>query len=230
MVPSMLGRISVQSYSFDRNFRPYNSDRFAQCFFRDPVVLSSLAGMSKLSSSAPLDQPAVWVDAQPVPCTAVSMELFDPLYSCGIVRPSGHMVKCFHDVYPDYDELRQMLQEEESENYYAVGRAEREEFLFRLFKHLCLGGELCQYEDTVEPYISTTRRIYKDLISVQKDPETKKISVVSTVLKVSARDESGRCFPGRPEEEQTFAYLVIDPHKRHVTLFSHVHGVGDLEV
>lgn len=115
-----------------------------------------------------------------------------------------------------------MLQEEESENYYAVGRAEREEFLFRLFKHLCLGGELCQYEDTVEPYMSTTRRIYKDLIrweeakhdsqtndsvgsimishshwfflvcfvllfSVQKDPETKKISVVSTVLKVSAR-------------------------------------------
>lgn len=57
-----------------------------------------------------------------------------------------------------------MLQEEESENYYAVGRAEREEFLFRLFKHLCLGGELCQYEDTVEPYISTTRLIYKDLI------------------------------------------------------------------
>lgn len=172
-----------------------------------------------------------------------------------------------------------MLQEEESENYYAVGRAEREEFLFRLFKHLCLGGELCQYEDTVEPYISTTRRIYKDLIrsegkmtrreaggpfggltwfvflsSVQKEPETKKISVVSTVLKVFARvsvrpyvcqrqpegllthscvpvqDESGRCFPGRPEEEQTFAYLIVDPHKRHVTLFSHIYGVGDLEL
>lgn len=106
-----------------------------------------------------------------------------------------------------------MLQDEESENYYAVGRAEREEFLFRLFKHLCLGGELCQYEDTVEPYISTTRHIYKDLIrweevkhedsgksilipmspcwfflfSVQKDPQNKKISVVSTVLKVLAR-------------------------------------------
>lgn len=57
-----------------------------------------------------------------------------------------------------------MLQDEESANYFAVGRAEREEFLFRIFKHLCLGGELCQYEDTVEPYISTTRHIYKDLI------------------------------------------------------------------
>lgn len=54
------------------------------------------------------DQPAVSVDVQTVPCTRVSMELFDPLYSCGIVRPSGHMVKCFHDVHPDYDELRQV--------------------------------------------------------------------------------------------------------------------------
>lgn len=61
-----------------------------------------------LSVCLSADQPAVWVDAQPVPCTTVSMELFDPLYSCGIVRPSGHMVKCFHDVYPDYDELRQV--------------------------------------------------------------------------------------------------------------------------
>lgn len=57
-----------------------------------------------------------------------------------------------------------MLQEEDSEHYYVVGREERGEFLFRLFKHLCLGGELCQYEDTIDPYISTTKHIYKDLI------------------------------------------------------------------
>ncbi len=57
-----------------------------------------------------------------------------------------------------------MLQEEDSEHYYVVSRKERGEFLFRLFKHLCLGGELCQYEDTIDPYISTTKQIYKDLI------------------------------------------------------------------
>lgn len=57
-----------------------------------------------------------------------------------------------------------MLQEEDSEHYYVVGREEHREFLFRLFKHLCLGGELCQYEDTIDPYISTTKQIYKDLI------------------------------------------------------------------
>lgn len=57
-----------------------------------------------------------------------------------------------------------MLQEEDSEYHCVVGKEERGEFLFRLFKHLCVGGELCQYEDTIDPYISTTKQIYKDLI------------------------------------------------------------------
>ncbi|XP_031179243.1 cilia- and flagella-associated protein 300 isoform X1 [Sander lucioperca] len=223
---SMLGRIFAQSYSFDQCFYPYNSERFALCFFRDPKVISSLRKM-EAGAWVPLDKPVVSVDVELVPCTKVSMELFDPIYSCGILRPSGHVVKCFHDVYPDYDELRQMLQEEDSEHYYVFGREERGEFLFRLFKHLCLGGELCQYEDTIGQYISTTKQIYKDLINVQKDPETKKITVVSTVLKVCAYDESGRCFPGKGEEEQTFAYLIVDPFKRHMTLFYHCYGVGN---
>lgn len=55
-----------------------------------------------------VDEPVVSVDVELVPCTKVSMELFDPIYSCGILRPSGHVVKRFHDVYPDYDELRQV--------------------------------------------------------------------------------------------------------------------------
>ncbi|XP_042362084.1 LOW QUALITY PROTEIN: cilia- and flagella-associated protein 300 [Plectropomus leopardus] len=226
---SMLGRISAQSYSFDQCFYPYSSEKFVQCFFRDPNVVSSLRKMDA-GAWGPLEKPVVSVDVEQVPCTKVSMELFDPIYSCGILRPSGHVVKCFHDVYPDYDELRQMLQEEDSEHYYVVGREERGEFLFRLFKHLCFGGELCQYEDTIDPYINTTKQIYKDLISVQKDPETKKISVVSTVLKVSAYDESGLCYPSSREEEQTFAYLIVDPFKRHVTLFYHCHGVGNFSL
>ncbi|XP_049458460.1 cilia- and flagella-associated protein 300 isoform X2 [Epinephelus fuscoguttatus] len=205
---SMLGRISAQCYSFDQCFYPYSSEKFVQCFFRDPNVVSSLRRM-EAGAWVPLDKPVVSIDVEQVLCTKVSMDLFDPIYSCGILRPSGHM-----------------LQEKDSELYYVVGNEERAEFLFRLFKHLCFGGELCQYEDTIEPYISTTKQIYKDLISVQKDPETKKISVLSTVLKVCAYDESGLCYPGRREEEQMFAYLIVDPLKRHVTVFYHCYGVG----
>ncbi|XP_074543365.1 cilia- and flagella-associated protein 300 [Halichoeres trimaculatus] len=226
---SMLGRISAQCFSFDQSFYPYKSDRFALCFFRDPNVVSSLRNM-KGGARMTLDRPVVCVDVEQVLCTEVSMKLFDPIYSCGVLRPSGHVVKCLHDVYPDYDELRQMLREEDSEHYSVIGREERREFLFCIFKHLCFGGELCQHEDTIDPYISTTKLIYKDLISVQKHPETKKISVVSSILKVCAHDDSGRCFPGGREEEQTFAYLIVDPYKRHVTLFYHHYGVGSFDI
>ncbi|XP_029920417.1 cilia- and flagella-associated protein 300 [Myripristis murdjan] len=227
---SMLGRISVQAYSFDQSFYPYNSQDFTLSFFRDPNVAAMLRKMEAWGAWVPLGIPVVSVDVEVVPCTKVSMELFDPIYSCGIVRPCGRIVGCLHDVYPDYDELRQMLQEEDSEHYYVVGREERGEFLFRLFKHLCLGGELCQHEDAIDPYINTTKQIYKDLISVQKDPEIKEISVISTVLKVCAYDEHGRCYPGRQDEEQTFAYMIIDPFKRHVALLYHCYGVGDVSL
>uniref|UniRef100_A0A3B3TQ44 Cilia- and flagella-associated protein 300 n=2 Tax=Poecilia TaxID=8080 RepID=A0A3B3TQ44_9TELE len=211
---SMLGRLSAQTYSFDSNFHPYSYETFALCFFKDPQVIASLSNM-EAGVCMPLGITEL------VPCTKISMELFDPIYSCGILRPSGHVVKCFHDVYPDYDELRQMLQEEDSEHYYVVGKMERKEFLFRLFKHLCLGGALCQYEDTIDPYISTTKKIYKDLI--------RKIELFSMIL-VSrySKDESGQCFPGTREEEQTFAYLIVDPVKRNVTLLFHIYGVGKM--
>ncbi|XP_071025405.1 cilia- and flagella-associated protein 300 isoform X2 [Oncorhynchus clarkii lewisi] len=181
---SMLGRISAQAFSFDQNFYPYNSHDFTLSFFRDPCVLTNLRKM-EAGAWVTLEGEVVCVQAEVVPCSKVSMEMFDPLYSSGIITSSGHITKCFHDTHPDYDLLRQMLQEDGSEEY---GVMERREFLFLVFKHMTLGGELCQYEDTINPYIDTTRTIYRDLVSVQKNPESKEISVVSTVIKVSALD------------------------------------------
>ena len=57
-----------------------------------------------------------------------------------------------------------MLLLEDSEHYDLYSDTEREEFLFCLFKHLCLGGELCQYEDDLQPYLDATKLLYKDLV------------------------------------------------------------------
>ncbi len=43
-----------------------------------------------------------------VPCTKVSVDIFDPVYSSGILHPSGNIVKCYHEIYPDFDELRRV--------------------------------------------------------------------------------------------------------------------------
>lgn len=53
---------------------------------------------------------------------------------------------------------------EDSDHYDLFSYLEREEFLFCLFKHLCLGGALCQYEDELGPYLEATKAIYKDLV------------------------------------------------------------------
>jgi len=42
---------------------------------------------------------------------------------------------------------------------------ERQEFLFHLFRRLVFGGAICQYEDTVYPYLHTLRALYKDVVS-----------------------------------------------------------------
>lgn len=57
-----------------------------------------------------------------------------------------------------------MLLEEDSDNYHLVSPCDRQEFLFRLFKHIALGGELCQFEDLINPYIETAKMIYKELL------------------------------------------------------------------
>ena len=60
--------------------------------------------------------------------------------------------------------MLQMLLLEDSDHYDVYSDSEREEFLFRLFKHVCLGGAVCQYEDTVQPYLDVTKSLYKDLV------------------------------------------------------------------
>ena len=57
---------------------------------------------------------------------------------------------------------------EESDNYDIFNESDRKEFLFQLFKHLCLGGEVCQFEDNVQAYLDFTKLLYKDLVRCVK--------------------------------------------------------------
>ncbi|KAI4564672.1 hypothetical protein MJT46_019760 [Ovis ammon polii x Ovis aries] len=147
------------------------------------------------------------VEAINVPCTQLSMSFFNRLYDEAIVRDNGYIVKCldsFCDPFLISDELRKVLLVEDSEKYEVFSQPDREEFLFCLFKHLCLGGALCQYEDVINPYLETTKLIYKDLDSV------------------------GVCYPSTKSHEQTFSYFIVDPIKRHVHVLYHCYGVGEV--
>ncbi|KAL4696907.1 hypothetical protein H8959_002605 [Pygathrix nigripes] len=186
----MLGRIKAQAFGFDQTFEAYRKDDFVMAFFKDPNVIPNLKLLSDSSGQwITLGTEVKKIEATNVPCTQLSMSFFHRLYDEDIVRDSGHIVKCldsFCDPFPISDELRRVLLVEDSEKYEIFSQPDREEFLFCLFKHLCLGGALCQYEDVISPYLETAKLIYKDLVSVRKNPQTKKIQITSSVFKVSA--------------------------------------------
>ncbi|XP_070659423.1 cilia- and flagella-associated protein 300 isoform X1 [Bos indicus] len=167
---SMLGRIEAQAFGFDQTFQAYRKDDFVMAFFKDPNVIPNLKLLSESSGEwLTLGTEVKKIEAINVPCTQLSMSFFNRLYDEAIVRDNGYIVKCldsFCDPFLISDELRKVLLVEDSEKYEVFSQPEREEFLFCLFKHLCLGGALCQYEDVINPYLETTKLIYKDLVRI----------------------------------------------------------------
>lgn len=225
----MDGRLTAQAFSFDQNFKIYQQDEFITAFFNHPNVSSNLKLLSASGQWTTLGTNVKKTEVKKLLCTQVSMSFFDRLYCKGVVRETGHIVKCFDEYYDDIpiaDELRKVLLVEDSDHYDLFSYLEREEFLFCLFKHLCLGGALCQYEDELGPYLEATKAIYKDLVSVQKNPETKAINIISTVFKVCAYDAHGLCYPSFKNHEQNFAYLIVNPLKRYIYILYHSFGGG----
>lgn len=226
----MKGRIIVQYFSYDQLFQAYQKDDFMLDFFQDPAVVASLHVLSDGGTWGPSGFTAEKVEVTTVPCSVTSMTFFDRLEAEGLVRDNGRIVKCFDEFFEDFtisDEVRKMILLEDSDNYEVYSESEREEFLFRLFEHLSLGGSVCQYEDSISPYLDTTKALYKDLISVQKDASTKELRVISHIFKVKAWDKDGyQFYPCDQDHRQTFAYVAVDPLKRHVAVLYHRFGSG----
>ncbi|XP_064639203.1 cilia- and flagella-associated protein 300-like [Lineus longissimus] len=228
----MKGRIKAQTFSFDQQFQTYQKEDFAKAFFEDPEVQQNLQVVSSGGKWSSFGTKVEKVSIAPVPCTVISMEFFDRLYGEIARQETGHIKKCFDEYVGDTiisDELRKVLLLEESENYELFSEAEREEFLFRIFTHICIGGEVCQFEDFITPYLDMAKAVYKELVSVVKDSETKKLRVISHAFRVTAADAEGDVYPADSDHDQNFSYFIIDPLKRHVTVFYHRFGAGFME-
>jgi hypothetical protein len=106
-----------------------------------------------------------------VPATLTSFTIFDRLGECDVVRgETGSITKCFDNYIEELqiaDKLREMLVDEDSENYTVFSDTERDELLLRVFKHCALGGGMCQYEDTVQPYADSHRSPLPPVLAVR---------------------------------------------------------------
>lgn len=222
--------MGLVTFSYDQPFQIYEKNTFVSQFFTDPIVTSNIVLPSRDSESwVPFGGTVTRVACQQLSCTVLNMGFFDRLKTEGVVRDSGATVKCLEEFCEEFvvaDELRKVLLMEDDEKYCIFSEKDREEFIFLIFKHLCLGGAVCQYEDEVRPYLEIVKTLYKDLVTVVKNAETKKLSVTSWVLRVEAYNNETYVFPGNRQHQQNFCYLIVDPLKRHVTAWYHDYGHG----
>jgi len=117
-----------------------------------------------------------------------------------------------------------MLLNPDSEYADLFSKEEKDEFLFRIFKHLVIGGTLCQYEDNLTPYLDITKILYKDLVRVSPE-EGGELLVTSSVIQIleakcDSYDPSKNLIFSRPHINNFF-YLIVDPFKRVVYTLYH---------
>lgn len=213
------GHSYIKKFTYDQYLQPYQIDDFLMCLFSNNPHIQVLGSSDKWGTLGKVQK----VDAEKLALSVTSLDFFDTLKEHDIVRENGDLVKCFDEYYENFtvsDELRKCLLMEEFDSYQAFTPEQRREFIFQLFKAMCLGGRLCQYEDSVLTYLDVTKKMYKDMTTVVKDPATQSLRVASYVYSVKNVDAAvSPLFP--TNHPQNFCFVSVDPLKRHVNVFYH---------
>ena len=126
-------------------------------------------------------------------CNVLNMSFFDVFHDIGICSDDGTIRMDFEEHYEGInlgDKLRKVLLWEDFEDTDAWDTVHddkyQKEFIFKLFQHIAIGGGCCQWEDKVGPYLDTIKMLYKDLVCVAKDPDTKEIKCFSQVFRIDS--------------------------------------------
>ena len=173
------------------------------------------------------------VKVKPLRASVTNMGFFDKLLECeDVVRSNGQLVKCMDDYHQGFhvqDRLRDVLLNEDNEFELDHGELfteeEKEEFIYHIFKHLAIGGSLCQFEDKLGPYLDLAKAIYKELATVWRNPRTSKVEVASgvySVMDVTFKDKdrpSGSLF--EEKSIQNWFYISTDPFRRTCKVWVH---------
>ena len=214
--------MELVKFRFNTSFELQDLKRFLKDLFNDPVVRKNFPPLSLVI--LPDDQKEIENFQYKVLHTqATNMDIFDILYESDIVTVDTGYIHQDYDVYVEditvSDKLKQALLVEESEAYSVFNQEQRDEFLFHIFKRIVVGGSLCQYENTIEPYLEMTKNFYKDIVSAAKDPESNKIYIRSVPVEILTIEKSN--LYKKKNHPQNFFYVIIDPYQRYVHLWYH---------
>uniref|UniRef100_A0A1X7SMF4 Cilia- and flagella-associated protein 300 n=1 Tax=Amphimedon queenslandica TaxID=400682 RepID=A0A1X7SMF4_AMPQE len=124
-------RMKSHTFFFNKFFQPYQREAFAKDFFASSVVSSTLQSHDNHMTLLYTD-------------TSVDKVTVEQVNASAVRESSGSIVKCFDEMIDEFlvsDELRKV-----SDPVYVslYSTEERNEFLFKIFTHIVLGGPVNQ--------------------------------------------------------------------------------------
>ncbi|RIA87039.1 hypothetical protein C1645_807515, partial [Glomus cerebriforme] len=132
-------------------------------FFNEENVRKEFKVKSDQNNWNELDGNIYDVIYEKVPCNITTLNFFDRLYDAGIIRQESGMIVKTLPIYLEEnmstsimitDELRKLLLIIDSPHYNIFSIEDRNEFIFKIFKSICLGGDVCQFEDSIIEYFN----------------------------------------------------------------------------
>lgn len=189
-----------------------------QAFFSDQQVLHSIQATGDIVLPSKITKESIGLNV-------MTMDFFDRLEEGGIIGPGGQIKGCFDDVFDGImvgDLLREMLVNENSEHACLYSDSEKYELIYQIFRVLVIGGNLCQPEISIEKYLNITKAVYKELVTVFKDSNTKEVKVSGKAYLVQGI-EGIELFPANPTSSWNVCILLIDPLKKTVTMLKNTY-------
>jgi len=169
-----------------------------------------------------LEEGVCTIQVEAVPCTILNMDFFDVFQKEGLTSVDGILKPCMIEHYAGIEVdnvLLDAMVNPESEYASSLSEAQRSEFIFRLFQVIFIGGAMHQRNDNCRDYLETTRKIYKELLTVHRNARTSAIEISSHVYEIRVHDEettSVQLFPQKSEYNRCF--MIVDRAKRYVTV------------
>lgn len=206
--------LSVAKFRFTGSF-DQNSDVDYDRLLKDLVRDSSCA--AKLGFMGTPSTPAT-IQAQALSTAVKSMDFFDRLEETGITH-GGTIRGCFEEIYDGIsvsDQLREMLVNEDGENASAYSESEKKELIFVLFRMLVIGGSMCQPDYDVKRYQEMTKNLYKELLTVYKNPSTGEVNISGRCYSLTGVD-GVELFSNPDKDKQNLLIVIVEPLKKVIT-------------
>ena len=207
----------------------------------EELVRGILTDEVRTALGLPVAEDDAAVRVERLKCEATTLALFDPVAaSQDVMLGSGRAKQCPQVVIGGVEcdnALRKWLSRKKYDREVAAGARDGEEeddderpsvaleddeLLYRLFELLCLGGPLAQPDLVLEPYLATTKALYRDCVQVYK-----RSSDGATCLANEAYEVAGPLVFGNGDPRPLARCFVITEPKRAkaLVLFSPARGM-----